>query len=206
MKPLAIFAVCAAAALPGLALAQPFAPFDDAPVTYPWRNGSIAGPGGPAPGPAPLAQPAVFTLNGGAAAQYPVQFDGGGPPGGFQGQFPQGQGFDQGGGPPGGFQGQLPPAAGGPVFPAGPLPGPGPGQAPPVPVAAGGSAVFPAPNSGAYAVSQNPDGTITVTRFGPVWSSSVGPKGWAHRHYYSYGWPVSGISVPFVSWPFGSTK
>ena len=56
--------------------------------------------------------------------------------------------------------------------------------------------IFPLPDNGAYAVGLNPDGSLLVIRYGPVWTSEVGPNGWSHRHYISYGLPFSGI------WPF----
>ena len=79
--------------------------------------------------------------------------------------------------------------AGGPYGggPYGGGPGPGPGGQP---------AVFPLPDNGAYTVGQNPDGSLLVIRYGPVWTTEVNTDGWARRHYVHYGYPWSGV------WPF----
>ncbi len=163
---LALGLACASAAY-----AQPY--YHDAPVDYPWRNGVIEGPAVIGPGPQ-AGPPGGYDPN-----AYP---GGGGPvdPSGAPG-YPAGY-------TPGGGYGQpgYAPGYGGPGYGGSPGYG-GAGYGYP----AGG---FPAPDEkgGTITVTQGPDGRILVTRFAPVWTSEVGPNGWAHRHYYHYGWPGSG--------------
>ena len=177
MKPFAFLAAAAACALAGAAVAQPGPPppYNDVPATYPWRNGPIDGPSGSGPYGGGFGGFGGYGGYGGGGG-----FGGGGGYGGYAGYgyggYVAGPGW--GGGPQGpGFAGG---GYGGP--------GLGPGGAP---------AVFPLPDNGGYAVGQNPDGSLSVIRYGPVWTSQVGPDGWSHRHYIRYGFfPFSGI------WPF----
>jgi hypothetical protein len=141
-----------------------------------------------------LAAATACTLAGAAVAQpappatYPwrngeIDGPGGSGPGpnggfgGYAGYGGNGAGPDYAG--PGGYPGPGPVGSGGA--------GGGPGGPP---------AIFPLPDNGAYAVGLNPDGSLTVIRYGPVWTSEVGPNGWSHRHFIRYGLPFSGI------WPF----
>jgi hypothetical protein len=107
-----------------------------------------------------------------------------GPYGGFGGAGYGGNGAGPGYAGPAGYPGPGP--VNGPGDAGGGY-GAGPGGPP---------AIFPLPDNGAYAVGLNTDGSLTVIRYGPVWTSEVGPNGWSHRHYVHYGFPFSGI------WPF----
>lgn len=143
------------------ATAQPYAPYADAPVAYPWRNGVIEGPAVIGPGPEAPAP-------GYAAPGYA-------PTGGYDPNLPYDPNTAYGatGYAP---QGEVPIGPQGVAYPVAGYGGPGGyGQ------------------TQGVTVTQSPDGDILVTRYGPVWTSKVGPNGWAHRHYYHYGWPWSGL-------------
>ena len=146
-----------------------------------------------------VAQPAPPPYNDTSAA-YPWRNgmiegpSGPGPNGGYGGYggYGSGGGYGAMGGYPGSVNGPFGQGdAGGPY---GGGPGAGPGGAP---------AVFPLPDNGAYTVGQNPDGSLLVIRYGPVWTSEVNTDGWTRRHYVHYGFPWSGV-WPFLSglWPF----
>ena len=67
----------------------------------------------------------------------------------------------------------------------------------------GGSQIYPLPGGGGgFSVTQTQDGSLNVTRFGPVWSSQLNPDGGARRRYYNYGggggfWSFLGSLLPF---------
>jgi hypothetical protein len=188
MKPFALAA--AACALAGAAAAQPAGPpppYNDTPAAYPWRNGAIEGPG-----------PSVGVGGGGGGFEGGGGFGGGGDFGGY--------GYGAAGGMPGWVNGPPAPGyggggyggfgGGGGGFGGGGFGGGGGGGFGGGGGGGGAPAIFPLPDNGAYAVGQNPDGSLVVIRYGPVWTSQIGPNGWAHRRYISYGLPMSGI------WPF----
>jgi hypothetical protein len=68
--------------------------------------------------------------------------------------------------------------------------------------------IFPLPGGGGgFSVIQAQDGSLQVTRFGPVWSSQLAPNGAAGRQYYNYGGAGGGF-WSFLSsiWPFWSAR
>lgn len=175
MKTFAIIAAAAACAIAGAAVAQPAPPppYNDTPASYPWRNGMIEGPGGPAPYGGPPGYGGYGGYGGGYGGYAGYGGGGGyGGPGGYGGS----EGGGYGGGGPGGVIG--PPPGGAPV-------------------------IFPLPDNGIYAVGLNNDGSLEVVRYGPVWTNEVGPNGWSHRHYIHYGSPLGGIWPTISGlWPF----
>jgi hypothetical protein len=67
----------------------------------------------------------------------------------------------------------------------------------------GGQQIYPLPGGGGgFSVSQTQDGSLNVTRFGPVWSSQLAPDGGARRRYFNYGGGGGFWSFIGSLWPF----
>jgi hypothetical protein len=165
-------------------------PFALAAAACALAGAAVAQPGSPPPY---TDTPAAYPWRNGAieGPSGPGGYGGyGGDYGGGGGGFGGAGGFGGGG-----YGGSYPGSMNGPYGqgdvggPYGGGGGPGPGGSP---------AVFPLPDNGAYTVGQNPDGSLLVIRYGPVWTTEVNTDGWARRHYVHYGYPWSGV-WPFIS-------